>query len=128
MKDDSAPFRPEEAGDNAQQSGLSRSISARKNECFAGCQVKGNINENEIVTAPCGQTFGGEMHASALSSFRLRRGQKMSDFDRFRVWQVFTKLSIRPATTPAVGVNFILAPNLERLFHVRTAEMAVPAS
>jgi len=30
--------------------------------------------------------------------------------------------------TPAVGVNFILAPNMEYSFHVRTAEMAVPAS
>jgi hypothetical protein len=40
------------------------------------------------------------------------------------------KLSIRPATTPAAGVHFILAPNLGLYFlpRVRTAEMAVPAS
>ncbi|MET3754996.1 hypothetical protein ABID08_002364 [Rhizobium binae] len=76
MKDDSALFRPQEPGDNAQQSRLSGSISPRQHKRLAGRQVKGKINENEIVTAPCGQIFGGEMHASILSSFRLAEESK----------------------------------------------------
>ncbi|MBB4508728.1 hypothetical protein GGE48_004735 [Rhizobium leguminosarum] len=76
VKYDSAFFRPEEAGDDTQQSGLSRSIFSREHKRLAGCQVKGNVNENEILTAPCSQNFGGEMHASALSWFRLAAGSK----------------------------------------------------
>jgi hypothetical protein len=39
----------------------------------------------------------------------------------------FGEIIYNPPNTPAVGVNFILAPNMED-FHVRTAEMTVPAS
>ncbi|MBB2679912.1 UNVERIFIED_ORG: hypothetical protein GGI61_003505 [Rhizobium esperanzae] len=83
MKDDSAFFRPQEAGNNTQQSGLSRSISPRQHKRLAGRQVKGKINENQIVTAPCGQIFGGEMHASVLSSFWLPDGSKNVRFCSF---------------------------------------------
>ncbi|MBB3915822.1 hypothetical protein GGQ65_003118 [Rhizobium fabae] len=75
-ENDSTFFRPQEARDDTQQSGLSRSISSREDKGLTGCQVKGNVNENEILTAPCSQIFGGEMHASALSSFRLSEGAK----------------------------------------------------
>ena len=40
----------------------------------------------------------------------------------------FGEIIYNPANTPAVGVNFILAPNMGMIFHVRTAEMTVPAS
>ncbi|MBB2792992.1 UNVERIFIED_ORG: hypothetical protein GGD58_001842 [Rhizobium pisi] len=83
MKDDSAFFRPQEAGNNTQQSGLSGSISPSQHKRLAGRQVKGKINENQIVTAPCGQIFGGEMHASVLSSFRLPDGSKNVRFCSF---------------------------------------------
>jgi hypothetical protein len=76
VKFDGAFFRPEEAGHDTQQSGLSRSISTGQDKRLACCQVKGNVNENEILTAPCSQIFGGEMHASALSWFRLAAGSK----------------------------------------------------
>jgi hypothetical protein len=76
VEDDSAFFRSQEAGGHTQQSGLSRSISTREDKRLAGRQVKGNVNENEILTAPCSQIFGGEMHASALSWFRLAAGSK----------------------------------------------------
>ncbi|MBB2672635.1 UNVERIFIED_ORG: hypothetical protein GGE44_002190 [Rhizobium esperanzae] len=83
VKDDSALFRSQEAGDNAQQSGLSGSISPRQDKRLAGCQVKGKINENQILTAPCGQIFGGEMHASVLSSLRVAEGSKNVRFCSF---------------------------------------------
>jgi hypothetical protein len=76
VKYDSAFFRPQQSGGHTQQSGLSRSISTREDKRLAGRQVKGNVNENEILTAPCSQIFGGEMHASALSRFRLPAGSK----------------------------------------------------
>ncbi len=60
--------------------------------------------------------------------FDVRRNAKNVQIGPKSVWHLSEKLSIRPATTPAVGVNFILAPNMECFFHVRTAEMAVPAS
>ncbi|MBB4218166.1 hypothetical protein FHT79_005385 [Rhizobium sp. BK212] len=75
-EDDSAFFRPQEAGGDAQQCGFSRSIFSREDKRLAGRQVKGNVYENQILTAPCSQIFGGEMHASALSWFRLAAASK----------------------------------------------------
>ncbi|MBB3354866.1 hypothetical protein FHT70_004822 [Rhizobium sp. BK049] len=75
-EDDSSLFGLQKTGGNAQQSGFSRSIFAGQDKGFSCCQVKGNVYENEILTAPCSQIFGGELHASALSSFRLTGGSK----------------------------------------------------
>ncbi|MBB4191240.1 hypothetical protein GGE45_002806 [Rhizobium aethiopicum] len=75
-EDDSSFFGLEKTGGNAQQSGFSRSIFAGQDKGFSCRQVKGNVYENEIFTAPCSQIFGGELHASALSSLRLSEGSK----------------------------------------------------
>jgi hypothetical protein len=49
----------------------------------------------------------------AASPDSYAKAQKIVRFCPCLLWQLFAKLSIRPATTPAVGVNFILAPNME---------------
>ena len=50
----------------------SMTVTAGQNQGLASRQVKGNINENQIVTASGSQTFSGEVHPIILSLLRFR--------------------------------------------------------
>ncbi|MBP1888238.1 hypothetical protein J2Z50_006557 [Ensifer mexicanus] len=108
---DRAFFGSQKARHDTRQSRFPRAVTAGQNQGLASRQAEGNINENQIVTTSGSEIFSGEVHQIILSLLRSR-GASKSLFLTLCV-QIFTKLSTRSATTPAVGVNLIFAPNME---------------
>ncbi|MBP1873301.1 hypothetical protein J2Z19_003016 [Ensifer adhaerens] len=113
LKFETAFFSHQKTGQNTQQSRLSRPVRPRHHKGFAGTQSKGNIVKNQILTAPRTQTFSHQAHEFSASLYALCREAKKSPDWTLVGLARFGEIIYKAANTPAVGVNFILAPNME---------------
>ncbi|MDP9631942.1 UNVERIFIED_ORG: hypothetical protein J2W85_004021 [Ensifer adhaerens] len=113
LKFETALFSHEKTGQNTQQSRFSRPVRTRHHKGFAGTKSKGNIVKNQILASPRTQTFSQQAHEFSVSLYTLcRRAKKSPDWTLVGLAR-FGEIIYKAANTPAVGVNFILAPNME---------------
>jgi hypothetical protein len=109
---DAPLFGRQEPRHDAQQRRFSGAIPAGQDQGLASAQAKGNIIKKQVVAPSCGQAFGAQLHEWRLSLLARRNRKKLSDLPSHPMAS-FREVIYIIGNTPAVGVNFILVPNLQ---------------